>query len=81
MEALIASELRVLDLEEREQNAPKRAALLAAAEKVWGPGHSARPPAAVYDLRGPLQPVPQPEQLLDGSWNGGRVPAVMPKQA
>ena len=81
VEALMVSELRVLDLQEREQNAPKRAALLAAAEKEWGPGHAARPPTAVYDLRGPLQPMPPPEQLPDGSWKGGRVPTVMPKQA
>ena len=81
VEALMVRELRVLDLQEREQNARKRAALLAAAEKEWGPDHAVRPPTAVYDLRGPLQPVPPPEQLPGGSWNGGRVPAVMPKQA
>jgi hypothetical protein len=80
--------IRVMELElekaeaaERAANAPMRAKVAAEAERVWGPNHVARPPTVVYDLRGPLQPVPPPEQLLDGSWKGGRVPAIMPKQA
>ena len=54
---LLESELRVLDLHERECNAPKRAALLAAAVEAWGPDHASRSPTAVYDLRGPMPPV------------------------
>ena len=59
-EQLIESELRVLDLHERERNAPKRAALLAAAVEAWGPDHASRSPTAVYDLRGPMPPSPPP---------------------
>ena len=71
----------VLELQEREANAPKRAELCAAAQKAWGPDHASRPPTAVYDLRGPLQPVPPPEQHANGSWIGGRIPVVTAKQA
>ena len=73
--------MSLLELQEREANAPIRAAVAAKAVAAWGPDHASHPPTAVYDLRGPLQPVPPPEQLADGSWKGGRVPAVMPKQA
>ena len=41
-------------------NAPKRAALLAAAVEAWGPDHASRSPTAVYDLRGPMPPSPPP---------------------
>ena len=34
------------------------------------------PPAAVYDLRGPLPPAPPPRQLPDGSWVGSRLPQL-----
>tara|TARA_B100001173_G_C15953201_1_gene532314 strand:+ start:507 stop:1004 length:498 start_codon:yes stop_codon:yes gene_type:complete len=37
-------------LTEREENAPKRQALLDAAEKMWGPDHASRPPKRVYKM-------------------------------
>lgn len=39
-------------LTEREANAPKRQALLDAAEKMWGPDHASRPPKRVYNMCG-----------------------------
>ena len=70
---------------ERVANAPMRAKVAADATRVWGGDHTSRPPAAVYDLRGPLQPVPPPEQHANGSWIGarigGRIPVVTAKQA
>ena len=52
-----ALELAVGALEacdERERNTPRRAELLAKAEKAWGPDHASRAPTAVYDVLGPL---------------------------
>ena len=66
--------MSLLELQEREANAPIRAAVAAKAVAAWGPDHASHPPTAVYDLRGPLQPVPPPEQLADGSWKGGQSP-------
>ena len=72
-----------LEAAERIANAPTRAKVAAQAVDAWGPDHTARPPTAVYDMRGPLGPHdarPPPEQLPDGlGWKGDRVPAVMPK--
>ena len=78
---VLGLELEKAEAAECAANAPMRAEVDAKAVAAWGPDHVARPPTAVYDLRGPLQHVPPPEQLPDGSWKGGRVPAVMPKQA
>ena len=76
---LLRSELTVLELREREANAPKRETnapkreeLRAKAVAAWGPDHASRPPTAVHNLRGPLQPTPPLEQLPDSSWKGGR---------
>ena len=73
-------QIAVLEMREREANAPMRAEVAKKAVAVWAPDHAVRAPTAVCDMRGPLQPVPPPEQLPDGSWKGDRVPAVMPKQ-
>ena len=72
--------ISLLELQEREANAPIRAEVAAKAVAAWGADHAVRPTTAVYDLRGPLMPVTPPEQLPDGSWKRGRIPAVLPKQ-
>ena len=58
--ALLERQLEEVEALQREINAPKRAALLAAAEKAWGPDHATRKASGYFDLRGPLPPSPPP---------------------
>ena len=50
---LLQRRIDQLELTEREENAPIREQLIEKAKAAWGPDHASRPPAAVYDMRGP----------------------------
>ena len=73
--------ISLLELQEREANAPIRAEVAAKAVAAWGRTTlRAPPPLCMICAARSCLSVPPPEQLPDGSWKRGRIPAVLPKQ-